>query len=361
MDGVARAAPRARIRTQRRGYGEGVDTIGWGILAPGRIARSFAADLVGTPDARLVATGSRNLQRAAGFAAEFGGTAYGSYAELVADPKVDVVYVASPHALHPEHVRLGLAAGKAVLCEKPMTLDSPSTAALFEEAAERGVFLMEAMWMACNPSIRKLRSLLAAGNHGTARQVHADLGFVVPGAASGGDQTDRLLDPALGAGALLDMGIYPLTFAHLLLGEPTRLAAVAGLSETGIDLDLAIAGTYGGGATAALTASMTAWSPRVATVATELGCFELSRSFHHPEGIRWTSRAGDEPVSEWIEPDEPLLGTGYGNEIAEVHRCLRSGALTSDLVPPAQTISLMRQMDDIRAQIGVSYPTPDQA
>ena len=239
-----------------RGYGGPMETIRWGVLAPGRIAHSFAADLALVPDAELVATGSRSLERASEFAAEFGGAAHGSYEDLVSDPQVDVVYVASPHALHDEHTRLALAAGKPVLCEKPMTLDADSTAALFDEAAARGLFLMEAMWTACHPTIRKLLALLATGEHGTPRQVHADLGMVVET-----DPTDRLLDPALGAGALLDMGIYPLTLAHLVLGEPERLAATANLSASGIDLDVAIAGLYPGGATAALTASMTAQLP----------------------------------------------------------------------------------------------------
>lgn len=333
-----------------------MDRIRWGVLAPGRIARTFASDLALVPDAELVATGSRSPERAAEFAARFGGVAHGSYEALVSDPSVDVVYVASPHALHDQHTRMALQAGKAVLCEKPMTLDADSTTALFEEAATRGLFLMEAMWTACHPTIRKLLELLADGEHGTARQVHADLGFVVPGATGGGDPTDRLLDPALGAGALLDMGIYPLTLAHLVLGTPERLTAVANRSASGIDLDIAVAGLYPGGATAALTASMTSQAPRTATVATEIGRFDLPRGFHHPERIRWTSYWTKEGTSTWVEPDEPVIGQGYGNEILEVHRCLRAGALTSELVPPQQTLALMRQMDDLREQIGVSYP-----
>lgn len=327
-----------------------METMRWGVLAPGRIARAFTEDLALLPDGELVATGSRSLERATAFAGEFGGAAYGSYEELLSDPAVDVVYVASPHALHVEHTLLALEAGKAVLCEKPLTLDAATTASLFDAAAAHGLFLMEAMWTACNPTIRKLRSLLAQGAHGRARQVHADLGMVVDTVS-----TDRLLDPALGAGALLDMGIYPLTFAHLMLGEPERLTAVANLSARGIDLDISIAGLYADGAIAALTASMTSQPPRIASVATDLGHFDLPRNFHHPVGLQWTSYETGKPLSERIEPDEPLIGRGYGNEIAEVHRCLRAGAVTSDLVPPAQTISLMRQMDDLRAQIGVSY------
>jgi predicted dehydrogenase len=334
-----------------------METIGWGVLAPGRIAHKFANDLALVPDGELVGTGSRTLERASAFADEHGGTAYGSYAEMLADPRVDVVYVASPHALHDEHARMALTAGKAVLCEKPMTLDADSTAALFEVAAQQGLFLMEAMWSACNPVIRKLLALLRDGEHGTARQVHADIGFLVDA-----DPSDRLLDPGLGAGAMLDMGIYPLTFAHLVLGEPERLSAVGNVSASGIDLDVAVAGLYEGGATAALTASMTSHCPGTATIATDRGLFELESGFHHPRRLRWTpgTAAADadgtaDDAGEWIEGDEPVIGRGYGNEIAEVHRCLRAGALSSELVPPGQTISLMRQLDDVLAQVGVSY------
>src|SRR4051794_35095681 len=325
-----------------------MDTIGWGVLGPGRIARSFAADLLVVPDARLVATGSRDGQRAEAFAAEFGGRAHSSYAALVADPEVDVVYVATPHSVHDEHTRLALAAGKAVLCEKPMTLDAATTTALFAEAAERGLFLMEAMWMACHPMVRTLLRLLATGDYGTPRQVHADLGFVVTAGP-----TDRLMDPSLGAGAPLDMGISPLTLTHLVLGAPERLEAVANLSASGIDLDLAVAGLYAGGATAALTASMTSHSPRSATIATDTGRFEVPSPAHHPERIRWTSYAEPDSPAEWIGPDEPVIGLGYGHEILEVHRCLRAGELTSPLVPPEQTISVMQQMDTILARIAV--------
>jgi predicted dehydrogenase len=183
--------------------------------------------------------------------------------------------------------------------------------------------------------------------------VHAAIGFVVPGATAG-DQSGRLLDPALGGGALLDMGVYPLTFAHLVLGEPQQLTAVANLSTGGIDVEVSVAGLYPGGATAALTATLTAQPSVTATVATEIGWFDLPAHFYRPRRIRWTS-AHPGGASEWIEPEEPVLGHGYAHEILEVHRCLRAGALTSDLVPPEQTISVMRQMDTVLEQIGVSY------
>lgn len=329
------------------------DTIGWGILATGKIARAFATDLRAVPDARIAAVGSRSAGSARAFADEHGDAstrAHDSYEALVADPDVDVVYIASPHALHLEHARLAFAAGKHVLCEKPLTLNTAEAEAMVALAREHDRFLMEAMWMACNPVIRALGDV---ERFGTPRQVHADLGFVVDRPA-----TDRLLDPALGAGALLDMGIYPLTFAHLVLGEAEELRAVAHLSASGIDLDVAVVGRYPGGATAALTASMTSVSPRTATIATDRGTLHLPAQFHHPAYAEWVPQGG---TPERVEGVEPLLGTGLGNEAAEVGRCLRAGLRESPLVPHAQTLTLMRQMDEVRRQVGVRYAADREA
>jgi predicted dehydrogenase len=220
---------------------------------------------------------------------------------------------------------------------------------------------MEAMWTRCNPLIRRLQQLASSGELGEVRQVRADLGFVVDR-----PPTDRLMDPALGAGALLDMGIYPLTVAHLFLGEAEELHAVASLSEGGIDLDVALTGRYPGGALATMTASMTSWSSRAAALATDRGRIDLD-DFHHPTRATFTPYAegGSNDVDARREPvhvvgDEPVIGRGYGNEIAEVVRCLRAGLRESPLVPHAQTVALMRQMDDVRAQIGVRYAVDDR-
>lgn len=329
---------------------EAAPTVGWGVLAPGRIAHAFAADLALVPEGRLVATGSRSRERAEAFAEAYGGTAYGSYAELVADDAVDVVYIASPHSLHTDHVRLCLDAGKAVLCEKPLTLTGPEAEALLAEARARGVFAMEAMWTACHPLVRHVLDLLASGEYGEVRQLRADLGFVVRTS-----DDDRLLDPSLGASALLDMGIYPLTLARLVLGAPEELAATATLSERGIDLAVAIAGRYPGGATAALTATMTAYSPRSASIATDRGRFEFPENFHSPTHVDWLSPGAE---ARRITPPEPVIGRGYGNEIVEVHRCLREGLLESPLVPHAATVETMTTMDAVRQQIGVWHQGP---
>lgn len=340
-----------------------VDQIGWGILATGKIARAFARDLALLSDARLAAVGARRLGSAEEFVAELADafahqgsapTAHGSYADLVADPAVDVVYVASPHGLHREHVRLALEAGKPVLCEKALTLNAADAEELVALARERGLFLMEAMWMACHPLVRDLARRVHAGEFGRPRQLVADLGWVVDR-----PETDRLLSPELGGGALLDMGVYPLTLADLLLGEPDGLKGVATLSPAGVDLNLAITASYPHGAVAALTATMTAHSPRTAWLATDTGRLEIPAPFHHPGLVRWVAYDEDtggfrEPVQ--LDPPEPVIGTGLGNEAAEVMRCLRAGLLESPLVPHEQTVRVMRQMDALRAQVGVTYP-----
>src|SRR3954470_11786977 len=276
------------------------DDIRWGILATGKIAQTFARDLALVPGARLAAVGSRRLESAQAFADEHGSAAaYGSYEELVADPAVDVIYIATPHALHLDNARLCFEAGKHVLCEKPLTLDTAAAEEMVRLAGEHDRFLMEAMWTACHPVIRELRARLTAGEFGRPRHVHAELGFRVD---AGPD--DRTVDPALGASALLDMGIYPLTFAHLMLGTATSVHATADLSGRGIDLDVAITARYAGGALATLTASMTSWSARTAGIATDRGRIELD-DFHHPARAVFTPYVVG-PDNDTVERGAPV-------------------------------------------------------
>src|SRR5690242_4095232 len=227
-------------------------TTRWGILATGRIARSFADNLREVDGAVIAAVVSRSAESAWAFASEYGARAHASYESLVADPDVDVVYIATPHSMHLENARLAFAAGKHVLCEKPLTLNLAKAEAMVAAAREAGLFLMEAMWMACHPVVRAIVEGIGEGRYGEPRQVHADLGFVVPPGASA-----RMVDPALGAGALLDMGIYPLTFARIMLGPFADVAAAGLLSDSGIDVDVAIAARHEGGSVSALTTAMT--------------------------------------------------------------------------------------------------------
>lgn len=317
----------------------------WGILATGKIARGFAQNLALLEDATIAAVASRRLESAQAFAAEFGaGAAYGSYEELVADPDVDVVYVATPHTLHKQNTLMAFEAGKPVLCEKALTLNARDARELVDAARQRGLFFMEAMWMRCNPVIRRLQQLAASGALGSIQQVRADLGFLVDRPA-----TDRLLDPALGGGALLDMGVYPVTFAHLFLGEPDQIQAVATMAPSGVDLNLSVSLGYDGGAVASLSSTMTAWSPRTASIATSTGRVDIPEPFHHPTAATWVSDGESHQITG------TLIGTGLANEALEVIRCLRSGEVESPLVPLDETVALMGVMDRIRERIGLRY------
>jgi predicted dehydrogenase len=324
----------------------------WGVLATGKIATSFVKDLTLLEDCEVAAVGARRLGSAEAFTRAHGvGTPYGDYRSVVEDPAVDVVYVATPHSLHREHVELALEAGKPVLCEKAFTLNAHDAEHLVALAREKNLFLMEAMWMRCNPLVRRLQQLVASGRLGEVRQVRADIGFVVDK-----PPTDRLLDPVLGGGALLDMGVYPLTFAQLFLGTPSSVAAAAALSEAGADLNVALSLGYGSGAVAALTATMTAWAPRTASLATDRGRVDLPAGFHHPTTATWTAFETDRRHSaEPEELHEDVVGSGLANEALEVVRCLRNGETESPLVPLAETVAMMRLMDDIRDRIGVRY------
>ena len=328
----------------------------WGILATGGIAGTFVTELAQLEECEVAAVGSRRQDTADAFAREHGvPAAYGDYRPVVEDPDVDVVYVATPHALHREQVEMCLEAGKPVLCEKAFTLNAAEAEHVVALARERGVFLMEAMWTRCHPVVRRLRQLVRSGALGEVRQVRADLGFVVDR-----PETDRLLDPALGGGALLDMGVYPLTFAFVILGEPSRTCAVATLSPSGVDLDVAVSLGYDSGALASVSATMTGWCPRTASIATDRGRVDLPAPFHHPIGVTWTPyESGDRTGSAMPGPPQPIgeevLGRGYAHEALEVVRCLRSGETESPLVPLDDTVALMRQMDGIRGQIGVRY------
>lgn len=323
----------------------------WGILATGKIARTFALALRETPGARVVAVGSRTPEKARRFADNFVSgdcTPHGSYEALVADPSVDIVYVASPHALHLAHARLAFEAGKHVLCEKPLTLNLADAREMVRLAGLHDRFLMEGMWTLCHPLVIELGRRLDSGAYGVPRQVHADLGWHVAAPPD-----DRMLSPDLGGGALLDMGIYPLAFAQLVLGRPEQLTAVADFSATGVDQDVSIAGRHVGGGTSALSASMTSWTSRMATIATTTGCIEVAADFHHPPSATWRPHVG---APEPIVASDPVIADGYGNEAAEVMRCIDAGLRESPLVPHAFTLEVLGQMDTLRRQIGLVYP-----
>ena len=319
----------------------------WGILGTGGIAATFAADLPLVPGAELAAVGSRTSAAAAGFAERHGfARSHGSWAELAADPEVDVIYVATPHAFHLDAALACLAGGKAVLCEKPMTLDQASSEQLVREARTRNLFLMEAMWMRCNPAVRRIVELVADGALGEVTNVQADFGLQGPF-----DATHRLRDPALGGGALLDLGVYPLNLAHLILGAPATVHGWARLTPEGVDDNTGMLLGYESGAVATLTCSLVGETRNAASITGTLGRIDLPQGFFVPRSFV-LHRVGAEPE----EITYPFEGSGYQYEAAEVQRCLAEGVLESPLMPHATTLELMRQMDAIRGQVGVVYP-----
>ncbi|GAA3387109.1 Gfo/Idh/MocA family oxidoreductase [Streptomyces roseoviridis] len=322
-------------------------TVRWGVLATGGIAASFTADLLEMPDAEVVAVGSRSTASAKAFAERFGiPRAYGDWAELAADTDVDVVYVATPHSAHRAAVELCLDNGRAVLCEKPFTLNAREAAELVALARRRGLFLMEAMWMYCNPVVRELARLVADGAIGEVRTIHADFGLEGPFAPD-----HRLRDPAAGGGALLDLGVYPVSFAQLLLGEPDRVHADALLSPEGVDLNTGVLLGWDSGATALLSCSLVADTPLTASVTGTTGRIEVPRGFFCPEGFV-LHRDGREPEEFTV----PGRRAGFQYEAAEVMRCLRAGETESPLVPLDGTLAVMRTLDAVRERIGVRYP-----
>lgn len=320
--------------------------IRWGILATGGIAATFAADLVLLPDAQISAVGSRSLASAEAFAQRHGvARSHGSWAELVADPELDVIYVATPHVAHHAATMLCLSAGKPVLCEKPFTLDHVTSKELVDTARARGLFLMEAMWMRANPAIRQIAALVADGAIGEVTAVSADFGVAGPFPPG-----HRMRAPELGGGALLDLGVYPITLAHLLLGTPSSIHSWATLTPEGTDQNTGMVFGYDSGAIATLHCGFVGESGQRAIITGTTGRIELPRLFFRPD--RFTLVRGGE-AEEFLVP---LRGNGMGYEAEEVMRCLRAGLIESELIPHADTLSVMRTMDTIRDQIGVVYP-----
>ncbi|MFE3943750.1 Gfo/Idh/MocA family protein [Streptomyces sp. NPDC059118] len=329
-------------------------TVRWGVLATGGIAAAFTEDLRSMPDMEVVAVASRTDASAQAFAQRFGiPRAYGGWAGLAADEEVDVVYVATPHSAHREAAALCLEAGKHVLCEKAFTLNAREADELVKLARDRGLFLMEAMWTYCNPVIRRMTGLVRDGAIGEIRSVQADFGLAGPFGPG-----HRLRDRALGGGALLDLGVYPVSFAHLLLGEPDRVRADAVLSPEGVDLHTAmVLGWSEAGASALLNCSIVADTPQTAAVTGTKGRIEFPRGFFYPERFV-LHRAGHEP-EEFTAGAAGAGLRGLQFEQAEVVRALRAGETESPLVPLDGSLAVMRTLDAVRDRIGVRYPADD--
>lgn len=318
-------------------------TVGWGILGAGRIAGRFAAEAKLVPGARLVAVGARSAERAAQFAQQNGvARAYGSYADLVADPEVDAVYVATLHPQHCEHTLLALDAGKAVLCEKPFAVNADQARQMIERARARRLFLMEAMWTRFNPITVQVRQWLADGLIGEPRLATIDFGF-----RAAWDPASRILNPTLAGGALLDVGVYVLAYASMIFGRPAQIRAAAHIGATGVDEQTAMVLKYDGGQLASLTCTVRTSTPQAARIDGTAGAIEVPAFWHAT-----TARLS--------RPDQPPLEAtgdhGFRYEIAEVMACLAAGRTESPAMPLDETLAIAETMDEIRRQIGLRYP-----
>ena len=319
----------------------------WGILATGGIAHAFTSDLQ-TAGLDVAAVGSRSAESAQRFADEFGiPRAHGSYEELAADPDVDIVYIATPHPAHAENAIAMLDAGKHVLVEKPFTLTAAEAAAVRDAARRNGLLAMEAMWTRYLPHMVRVRKLIADGALGEVRTVFADHTQKITA-----DPTHRLNALELGGGALLDLGIYPLSFAWDILGAPTSVQAAARLAETGADAEVATVMTHGSGALSTTISSSRAAGPNSAHIVGTAARIDIDRVWYTPTTFRLTTPDGtvlEEYVSE-------VDGRGMQYQALAAERLISEGRVDSDLLPLDESVAIMGTLDDIRAQIGVRYP-----
>jgi len=322
--------------------------IRWGILGTGHIARQFAGDLRHAAGANLVAVGSRSQASADEFGGKFGvANRHASYEALAADPNVDVVYVATPHPYHSANTLMCLDAGKAVLCEKPFAINENEVRGMITAAQDRKLFLMEAMWTYCFPAIRKVKELIESGAIGEPRMAMGAFGFRIDW-----DESTAVLNRELGGGALLDVGVYPISIAHLVFGgEPETIQASAHIGTTGVDEQNGIVMTYPGGGMAMVASAVRTAMPEEIVIAGTEAQIHIPEPFYSPNRLVIVRNGSRDEVLKC-----PYLGTGMQYEAEEVMNCLRARASESALVPHEGSLAVMRTLDRIRDQWGLRYP-----
>ncbi len=322
------------------------DSFRWGILGLGRIARKFAADLQHVPGARLVSVASRDVGRAQLFAREYGAAyAAGSYAEIFEGPELDAVYIATPHNTHCELAMLCLRHKVGVLCEKPMGMNAAEVAAMVELARAERTFLMEALWTRFLPTTVRILELIESGSIGKVKGLKADFGFILHDGTP-----DRITNPTLGGGALLDIGIYPVFLAHLLLGPPQHLQAASQLGPGGIDLDTGILWQNAEGHIAHLHATLLSRMKTEAYLFGETGTIHWHSRWHEPSQF---SILRHEMRPELFTFDVP--SGGYHYEAIEVQDCMQQGRTESEKWSLDDSLSLHQSMDRIRQLAGIRY------
>ncbi|GDX44628.1 oxidoreductase [Bacteroidota bacterium] len=326
-----------------------MNKIRWGILACGKIAKKFAADLKLVEDGELIAVASRDIERAKQFASEFPAKyVFGSYEELVNCEEVDAIYVASPHSHHHEHTLLCLNHGKAVLCEKAFAINQQQAKEMIELARTKKVFLMEALWTRFLPHYLKVREMIAEGKLGELKGVLANFGFKPPEPVS-----PRLFEPALGGGSLLDIGIYPVFLAQSILGVPDSITAKMDPAHTGVDEQCSMAFHYKNGITANLFSTLASNLETDADIFGTKGRIRLTNRFYEPSAI--IQYYPDIITSRTIIPIEKEAGWGYQHEIRHVNECLQKGLTESPVWSLDDTFNLMQTLDRIRKEMGLIY------
>ncbi len=320
--------------------------IKWGIVGAGNIAHSFSKDLALVKSGKLVSVASRSLEKAQDFANEYGApNAYGSYEELFKSNTVDVIYLAIPHTSHATLSIAAMKAGNAVLCEKPMGVNRHEVEEMITVAKENNVFLMEALWSRFNPTIKKVKELVDNGAIGEVGYLHADFAFY----GLDRDEKGRLLNPDLAGGSLLDIGIYPIFLAYLILGKPKDIKATANFYKTGVEVQCSMIFNYDK-AQAILYSGLNSNSEKKAEIAGSEGSI-----FIHP---RWHEATGYtlEKDGECTANEVGKMGKGYVHEIEEVHDCLISGKKESELWNHQNSLDLIAIIDLIRKKTGIVFP-----
>ncbi|NMA94720.1 MAG: Gfo/Idh/MocA family oxidoreductase [Clostridiales bacterium] len=324
------------------------EKIRWGILGPGNISHKFATGFNVVENSELYAVGSRDIGRANTFGDEYNiPIRYGSYHELVSDPDVDAIYIATPHSFHKEHAMLCLSKGKAVLCEKPFSINATEAKEMVKCASENNVFLMEAMWTRFLPIYSQIQEWIKEGSIGDIRMITADFGFRTTFNPEG-----RLFRPELGGGALLDVGIYTISLVSFILGgkSPSRISSMANLGKSGVDEQSAMILGYEDGEMAILYTAINTNTKQEAVILGEKGSISIPSFWNATSAILKVDGEKEHIV------EMSHKANGYCYEAEEVNRCLREGKIESHRMSWSESISIMETMDEIRRQWGLKYP-----
>jgi dihydrodiol dehydrogenase / D-xylose 1-dehydrogenase (NADP) len=322
--------------------------IKWGIMGTGTIANNFVLGLGFLENAELYAVASRSKEKADEFGKKYNAAkTYGSYEEMACDKDIDVIYIATPNAQHKENIILCLNNDKAVLCEKPLTINAAEAEAVIKLAREKKLFLMEAMWSRFFPIMDKVRSLLLEDAIGEIRMVNADFGF-----RREGPREDRKYSLARAGGALLDVGVYPLSFASMVFGEkPISIKGITHLCDTGVDIQSSMLLGYGEDKMAVLSCSINTSSPKEARIIGNNGSILIPNFSRATQAILYVNDKA--PVKFEIA----LEGNGYNYEAKAVMESLIHGKIENEFMPLDESLSIIKVMDELRNQYGLKYPT----